>query len=57
MEGVEVAGGCDVRVVADKGNGDGREDLLADRLSRLGVLIRRQVHIDGLLAVLGSEKP
>ncbi len=53
----EVAGRRDVGLVADEGDGGIREDLLADGFGRLGVRVRRQVHVDGLLAVarLGED--
>ena len=47
----EVARRCDVGFIADEGDRNLREELLAYRLDRLGVLVCRQVDVDGLLAI------
>src|SRR4051794_20154043 len=47
----DVAGGGDVRLVADERNRNVGEDLLADGFDVAGLLAGGQIHIDGLLAV------
>ena len=47
----EAAGRRDMGFIAEERDRNVREDLFADGFGRLGVIICREIHIDGLLAI------